>query len=110
VNSFIVGAGSRPENPYRTREVVMAVNASIGRVGTGAWEGASRSLGSALTRPLGAARRGARGALAYFAQDAVTAREHRRRGIYEATGFQRGEQPRSEDVAFDLVDRYRAGL
>jgi hypothetical protein len=86
----------------------MAVNARFAHVNTGTWS--APPPGQLLSIPAGMARRAGQRAYSYFAQDAVTAREHRRRNVYEATGWQRGPDARSEVVQFDLVDRYRAGF
>ena len=88
----------------------MAVNARFAQVNTGTWSDIGPSLCQLLSTPARTARRAAQRAVDYFAQDAVTAREHRRRDVYEATGWQRGPDARGEVIQFDLIDRYRAGF
>ena len=93
-----------------TKEDVMAVNTSFAQVNAGAQSNIRPSLGQLLSVPARTARRAGRRAFDYFAQDAATAREHRQRNVFEATGWQRGPSASSEVVQFDLVDRYRAGF
>ncbi len=88
----------------------MAVNVRFGQPTTATWSELAEALGQMLSGPADAAGRAARRTYDSFAADAVTEREHIRRGIYEATGRQRGENPPDGVVTFDLVDRYRAGL
>ena len=108
VNRFIVARPVSRHGGSAMKEDVMAVNARFAQVNTGTWSGPS--LGRLLSTPARTARRAGRQAFDYFAQDAVTAREHRRRNVYEATGRQRGAYPSSAVVQFDLIDRYRAGF
>ena len=92
------------------KEDVMAVNTSLAQVNAGARSDIGTSLGQLFSAPVRMARRATERAFDYFAQDAITAREHRRRNVFEATGRQRGPNASSEVVQFDLVDRYRAGF